>query len=375
MKTLDHLILNELNPANPAFSCNPGDCQTYESLVRTTKNLIFKKVFQLIKEDEVGCYIRNYQRHLIFLSDCITGYRDKISQKSPAYADYIRLLDQVSDHVVGLLDFLNSYFTTHVDLDKEVPNCVKEKAKKRFASKIKQISNLGDFIDDELLKTVLLPAFEFQIDGSENTTTFRRITYLEVLLNEIIDILKKKDDVEDRLKLKLIYLNYNSFRFFYYLQNELKESISAKMDGPAKICALNWHLKQISQMGEKIGFALNPQTRSIKERLLDWIREEISYIEKFPNKTVAHQSSEEKINIGSSVPQLGSIIAIMVKLGFITERERKKLVKMFARGFKTMNSPMISEKHLYNQSKDPASSAREWVKNNMIKAINLINEL
>jgi hypothetical protein len=60
---------------------------------------------------------------------------------------------------------------------------------------------------------------------------------------------------------------------------DMKRAIRLKGDENAKIHALNWYLKQINQVGEIPKLALNPKGRPIKERLLEWIKEEISYIE------------------------------------------------------------------------------------------------
>src|ERR1035437_5363490 len=100
MKTLDQLILKTLNPENPLFSHDLKDLKTSESIIKkldiTIKDSIFKKVFELSKEDEVSCFIKNYQRHLIYLSDCIAGYRAKFNEENPEYSPYIQLLDHVS---------------------------------------------------------------------------------------------------------------------------------------------------------------------------------------------------------------------------------------------------------------------------------------
>ena len=218
MIALDQMVLKTLAPEGPGFSISLKGFQVYEAIKTldiNTKDSIFKKVLELDKEDEVSCFIRNDQGHLIYLCDCIKGYRDKCKafHKSPAYPVYTQLLEQVSDQVAYLLNFLNTYFTAYFDMDKETPIAVREKAKERFALKIMEISQFVVFIHDKLLKAVLLPAFEFQNDGPENVATYRRIMYLEILLNEFTGVLKAGGDLQEALKWKLVCLNFNSLLF------------------------------------------------------------------------------------------------------------------------------------------------------------------
>jgi len=383
MKSLDQLILRKLNPEDPAFSPDPKAFQAYQPLVRnmvvSLKDSIFKKVFEFTKEDEIACFIRNYERQLIYLSNCIEGYRDKLNDaENTGYSNYFRLLDQVSEDIACLLDFLNSYFHTHFDLDKEVPKTIKEKAKKQFALKIMKISQLGDFNQDKLLKTVLLPAFDFQIDDPENVATFRKIMYLDTLLNEIIEVLKTEDEVEEALKWKLFQLNFNSMLFFCYMQKEMKEVTRQKEEDSARICILNWYLKQINQVVENPGFALNPKWRPIKESISVWIREEINYIEKYPSindgKSLKEQYPYAKLKVEPSVPQLGILIAILVQTGFVPEKERKKLVNAFTLVFRTDQVASISEKSLLNKSRELEISTRSWALDILSQATDFVKE-
>jgi hypothetical protein len=386
LKTLDNLILTKLNPNHIGFSPAPQELITYEAsakaLGETIQNSIFNRVCELTEAKHIFYFIRNYQRQLVYLSNCIALYRHKFTTtgQHELYENYNRLLEQLSDLLADVLDFLGSHFPEYFDQDKEVPYAVKERAKKRFASKLTEITRLDNDKNHKLLKAVLLPAFEFQNDEPEYVATFRKINYLEVLLGEVAKVLTTANDAKESLKMKLIYLNFNSFLFFHYMIGEIKERVRKEEDGCTKICLLHWYMKRINQVGEKPGFALIHTGKAINEWLSQWLHEEINFVEKHWRQEkqgkpmLVKQPPNKKIKIHLSVSQAAYLMALFMDTGLFAKGEKANMVRFFASGFQTLQSETISEKSLSNKSTNRETGARTAVKDLLIKMINRINE-
>jgi hypothetical protein len=78
----------------------------------------------------------------------------------------------------------------------------------------------------------------------------------------------------------MLYINYNSLKFFNHCARKIKESYHAKETLNEQLEKLSHYLKIINQQHEKPGFAYKQNHNSLKEQLSEWVTEEIAFSRK-----------------------------------------------------------------------------------------------
>jgi len=183
------------------------------------------------------------------------------------------------------------------------------------------------------------------------------------------------------IKERLIYLNFNSWRFLDYLADKIRCKNRKEENLTDKILIYYNQLKCINQTFIKPKVALYPDGNSLKEMLVDWITEEIYVLEKEHQYNCSNETDKKqfvsggiKLPVNLSVPQLAYITRVFVKIGLIGNIKLTDLLDFLSINMLTKKAENLSAKNLNNHYYAPDDKSTAVVKTYMIEAINEINK-
>jgi hypothetical protein len=183
--------------------------------------------------------------------------------------------------------------------------------------------------------------------------------------------------VDCKLGCSLIYLNFNSFKYFTFLTTVVKEDVSKEKEITKQIERLSFHLKKLNQAHSKPNYVFKPKQESIKEQVSSWILEELAHLEKihqlsmkFPQGTIGELDKNFKLSTELSVPQVAYFIRILVETGFIQNRNQKEVITFFDKHIKTRRAEKISTSSLHSKYYNIEEGTKESIRELVIKLLN-----
>lgn len=351
---------------------------TTDNETERIKKAIIDEVFSLNKDKQVERYIQQHQSALIRLCNSLLKHispkQFKTSLKEANVKTIPGLCFYIYFKLEHILNFIESYFTKYFNQDEKIPTSYRIIGQLEFREKIKTIDHQKKC---ELMEIALYPIQEFISQNSP--ITYRNLIYLKELFNEIKTVCPKCNEKKYycRLRCNLIYLNFNSYKFFTHLTIHIKNEFQKEESLTKQVEIVSFHLKKLNQAQIKPNFAYKPNHTSIKEQLTNWILEEMAFIEKkhqltlkFPNANIDEINSRFKLITNLSVSQVAYFIRILVETGVIQNKNPRELIYFFASHIKTKKTENISPESFRNKYYGTEESAKEVVREMIIKLMN-----
>ncbi len=378
--TIIQSIIKQIAPENLDGKNIEEEFYKYKTLsgkeTERIKRAFIDEVFSLKRDKQIEKYIQQHQSVIIRCTDNLLKYFSPTDLNSIYSYDSSPTLVNLYKHIYcnleELLSYIESYFSKYFNLEDKIPDSYLFIAKREFNEKItKYKRKTFNTQNCELESLALSPINRFR--ANSEITTFKHLIFLKELLNTIFGSCKncKKAEFNCKLQRNLIYLNYNSYRFFCYMINEIIQQYQSKETLSEQIEILSFHLKYINQTQQKPGFIYKPGHYAISDRMLSWLIEEIAFLEKRQQLTINFERSyneklrkDFKILTDHSVAQVAYFIRLLVEVGAILNKNQKELINFFA--------SYISSKHAQQISPD---SFRTKYYNIEEKSINVIRDL
>ncbi|MBN2486105.1 MAG: hypothetical protein JXB34_09045 [Bacteroidales bacterium] len=382
LEFLDSFILEELNPDSSGFSTTPEKLEQWKSTSRTQVTAIQKNIicitFALNNERKAKTFIQNHQNRISFLVNTITGYLEVVPETSnPGYYETIVF---VRERLIDILKFLSSQYKVYFDFGAEATITFKQRACGLFKEKVDEIRGNCLSQDCQLVELALKPVLGFMQQCETAPCSFQTIMYYNALLKEICKLEPGDKSFERKLKFSMICLNYNSYRFFGYLADEIKLELKKIVGHSGKVELLSRYLKEYNQIQEYPDLVLKPKQRPIKEQITIWIIEEIECLERsLKTKTQGTAQNQIvpdsfKIETGMSVAQLGCLARAMMESRAITNQNQRDVIRFFASNVKTKQVDGISAESLRTRFYNIEDSTRAAVKETIIRMLNFLNQ-
>ncbi len=337
-----------------------------------------ERMFNLKNDKQVERYIQRHQSCLIRLCDKIIQQLPPESFQKNTVSNNINSLLEIRYYLYtqleGLLSHIEKYFGKYFNQDENIPSSYRIMGQIELREKLKEEKFCKKC---ELLEIALYPIEDF-ISCNENIS-FKKLIYLKELYKEINTTCSgcKETKPDCKLSCSLLYLNFNSFRFFSYLIGMVKQDIVNHQDVKDKIECLSFHQKKLNQAHLKPNFVYKPKEESIKEQVGDWIYEELSHYEKvhqmslnFSNDTVIELQENFKIMTDMSVSQVAYFIRLLVDTGIIQNKNQREVISFFASHIKTKKTDSISPTSFHNKYYNIDFSTKEDLKERVIKLLN-----
>jgi hypothetical protein len=379
LSIFDKLIAQELNPAAIHGENNVAKFDEYVNHVREEtiriKSSMVSQVFSLETEQHIELYIQNHQTAIINLADVLLSYVNKEQLHLMYVITSDKTLENLHKIMYGaledVLNYIEKYFTKYFNLDLRVLMVYKLLAVREVDEKLTMIKrNLeGKGIDTRLQETALNPMELFIQSSDKALITFRGVLYIKALQTEMLRITEStNEDLSNRIKSMLIYINYNSFHFFQFMTNTMLIEIESEKSDQDKINKLLLFSKTIAQQHVKPSHIYKHKQPSIKAQLVEWINEEIYYLEnkiRLAKKLATTQIDELenfKVNTMLSVSQIAYLTKLFNESGVIKVPNQLALLRLIARFCRTQNMENISSASLRSKYYNTEDSTRLAVK-------------
>ena len=346
------------------------------------KKTFVQVVFSLKDVQYIKLYIQNHQTALIGLSDKVFHNLKQTEERnvntSVNDSSVSNLQKIICWEIDNLLSFMRSYFPKYFNHNDNIPKQYLVVAQKELIENNQKLYSHLEFENNcSLLDIASYPLKKIQ--KSNEPVSFNRLIYIKKLCKQINDscLSCSVNTTNCKLRTDLFYLNFNSYRFFSFLTWEIKQEYIEKDTICGQIEELSYQLKQINQVQVQPDFTYKPEQKSLKEQLLSWLIEEISYLEKKRELSSAISKDNKvqfnkdfKIVTENSVSQVAYFLKLLVEVGAITNKNQRELLQFFAANVKTKQTSQISPESLRTKFYHTNEGTIEAVKDTIIKLLN-----
>ena len=384
LKKIDALIDSLLNQSKDENNdIHQSDIDSIVSEVNEETERIKKsfseQLFSLKNDKQIERYIQQHQSSLIRICDSLVYHIATENFNRKKKATKIGSLPELYFYIYAqleeILSYIERYFGKYFNQDEPIPTSYRIIAQMEFQEKLSHIQKPEKC---EIFNIALYPIQDF-INQNSNIP-FKKLIYLKELFKEISSkcVKCKEQKIDCKLSCSLIYLNFNSFKYFSHLTSIIKEDLQREDELAKQIEILSFHLKKLNQAHSKPNFSFKPKQDSIKEQVGNWILEEMSHLEKihqltlkFPKETLPEFGVSFKLATKLSVPQFAYFIRILVETGIIQNKNQKDVITFFANHVKTKKAENISVASFHSKYYNIEESTKDFIRK---LVINLLKE-
>lgn len=385
---LEHLITRVLH-ITPEPSVPMTDNLLLESakLLDSEEDRIKKKwvheIYAFPDERQLERYIQLHQQELIRLLDLLAGMQTQSKQIDDLH--WHELYRHACHSIEELLIFVEKHFTKYFDPDTKAPvsyiTLTGSDIIRNYGDLQKELQQLNAL--PELIDHVLTPIKLFIENIPSNQITYRRIIYVKEVYKELQQLIthhNREMDINEHLRQTMLYLNYNTIKYFRYFTNYIVEQLADVDSGMGRIEKLSFLLKSVNQTQVKPGVGFNRTIPPMKEQLGDWMTEEIIYLEKMhklSEKQAANTTLSEEFRMKTelSVAQLAYLLKIFIDIKIINNKNTSDLIRFFARFFQTKRMETISYESLRVRFYNVEDSTKKSVRSLLLLMVDHINKM
>ncbi len=350
-----------------------------EAEIDRIKKAFIENAFKF-KEKKVERYIQEHQAMLISLCNELTPYispeKNNNTRGVPKCTDPGNLAF-IYTRLGGLLTFIESHFSKYFNQNETIPVHYQVIGQKEFREKLKAIPLKGGC---RLVGLALYPVKEFI--EQDVKITFRKLIYYKALLNEVKNTCPSCNQAKPVCKLcySLVYLNFNSHKFYNFITSTIKEEYLCQKTSVKKIEKLSFYLKKINQTHEKPNIAYKTKYAPIKTQLTDWLLEEMSHLEKvrqlnlFTGNPARENKSTFKIIVDTSVSQLALLIRLLKEIQLIKNKNLTGVFEFFSSYFETKGSADLSPGSFRSKFYKTDENTKSFIKETLIKLLNQVQK-
>ncbi len=353
------------------------------------KKTIKESVFGYASSEDIEQYIHKQQHALINLCFQLMKVLDSEKQNdiykpASSFTD-IDILNNVFISLEELLRFFEKNYLKYIDGNIQIPYRSALVKIYEIDEKLEVVKStlLNSEISPILLKCIYVPFLKLSAITIEERISYKELIYFNTYLTAFYDEIENSEQAitESRIKEILYEVNFNSIDFFNFeiqaiqLTSNQYDSISEKID-------YYYHcLKTVNQRHCKLHIAFSPELNSLKQQLIFWIEEEISYL----NKKIALNKPEQKVNLfsdiekvklqsGLTVAQLAFFFKLQADVGIISHKIQRDIFRHIAENYQTSKVVDISQDSIKNRYYNIDNSVIEVLKEKIIQILNQIKQ-
>lgn len=281
--------------------------------------------------------------------------------------------------IIDLHNFIYSHFYDLMDKKQTVPFYASVVNENSFVSSAKKILKLLKNVEmDKILYSYIDDKLEKVLNLNVNSRiTYKELSYFNQFLRSFARYMEKSKFyliTEDQIIHFLLAHNFNDYLFCEFLEKRIRTDLTDNHDIQEMKMVLirkKTEYKQINVCSEQ---KLYPQAKSILLLLLNWIENELEYInslEKTENRDILLPPNQIQLNTTMKVSELAYLFKFLHDKNKIQANSINDLAKWIQISFKTSKNKTISIQNLKNNIYNPSSGAIESMKE---LGINLMNE-
>lgn len=353
--------------------------------VSRIKKSINEHVFKLKSQEEIEHYIHKLQQTLVNLSFRVSKLFDSDSQKeiykSAQEFNERDILYLVYITIEDLLRFFERSFLKYIDQNIQIPYRSDLVKLYNIKEKLEIVKSafLKSNIDSELLNIIYKPFLELSVILFPERITYQRLIYSNTFLTAFYDVIQQGNQTLSLPLIKdyLYHYNFNSKQLFNYKVKGIKTKIAEYSDTAAQKDYLYHCLKTTNQQQCMSHIAYEPYLPSLKQQLINWLEEEINYLNKKeflsphkPDNFEKGTSRSPRIISGLSVSQLAHFYKLLFEVGIITNENQSDIIRFLACNFQTVKTKNISIDSLKSKFYNADDSTIEPLRDYVIKLLN-----
>jgi hypothetical protein len=189
----------------------------------------------------------------------------------------------------------------------------------------------------------------------------------------------KHSFTNERLIEILYRLNFNSVDFFHYITSHIEDVVAREERYEGKKNLLYYYQKIYRQRLVRTNMFYQKSLLSIKTQVLNWLQEEIYYLEKISEGKLEKDKAESntgqnKITTQLSVAQLAYILKVMHETGLITATSQWDMFRFVQENVGSKRKDTISAQSLNNKYYNVEAATKTSVKDLLLKILHHINK-
>jgi len=378
LETLYSLIFIELEMSDPD-AIDQWESKLKQEFDRI-KRAFINTVFGIGSEQKIERYIQQHQAELTRMLDELTRSYSADRAKRQVFQVLFYKAHKIIEE---LLDFVEKHFSRYFNVDAKIPDSYKEIVAKDFRKKVRRMEKvLESFELDQKVQAILLaPSRRI---STKRPLTYRELMYLKTLQEQLFELPNVEWPEQDKrmhILLTMIYINFNSYKFFACCVAHLTSMYQNEDTLVGQIDKLAWLSKLINQTQQKPGVAYKLGRDSLKSSLLQWIHEEMAFLEKRHQLTLnlpinkAEELSDFKLNTSLSVAQLAYLTRILLEEKILLNSNQREVLKFLARFVRTKKAENVSAESLRTRYYNVDTSTKEAVKDSIIRLLNNVRKV
>ena len=344
-----------------------------------------ERVFSLKSKGRIEHFIQRKQQALENLShrvirDINPAVAIEIYNFSSEYnkSDCLKV---VYIYLEKLLQFIEIEYLKYLDIEIQVPF-------KTLLVKELEIDNKMNFVktrlleinlDNRLLQIAYQPILKITTFNINQQITYNEFNYYSNYISQIFRYLNNttQSPTSDDVKEWLLDLNLNNLEFFDYSIDTIQDTLKFESSDIEKINKLYQLLKYYNQRQTRNFMKLRQNLPSIKHQIINWIEEEIEYLnkknslEKGNPFQIIHQEELEKMSTDLSVAQLSYFFGLLSQIGIINPKSQIELFRFIAANFKTKSTNTISESSIKNKFYNVEATTINKIREKIFELLNL----
>lgn len=301
-------------------------------------------------ETEIELLVERYQTISANLLDLLFHYQHYESITRELKQFYQAVGAQLEEIIFLLQSAYGRYFNAHLNLP--LPLCIREGNElKRYWKIIASTPN--DSGSNIPIINMLHQCIKKLLHHNEETTvTYQQASYLKNLLKELSGYLSATASPPAYASVTelLISWNFNEFAFIQEVCTGIRTEVENKESDEFRVEFLKNTQKQVNQLLEKSNAAFQYAQPTAKQTILEWIAQELTYLEEKAMVPEKQQVKEGiKIHTSISVPALALITRLFKESGIVTNTNQTEILKFFATHFTTLRKSEFSYGHLHSK--------------------------
>lgn len=222
--------------------------------------------------------------------------------------------------------------------------------------------------------------------NTEDELINKTLRYYEVLMSQLKIINHLEEEINVRLHVSLLHMNYNSHGYINLCISSLWRKLIERIEDAEKITFLRMYKKMMKQIQLKPGLAFLPNNPSTTMVIADWVTEEIDFFNtynefsnEFRNADSAGSDSlvavdvMQKINTTLNRAELITLTKIFMDTGVITYSTPMEILRKVGTYFTTKGSDELNPATLRGRFfNKPNQQTIDSLKDKLIKCLNTL---
>ncbi len=350
IESWDQWVHSELHPAlliQSAQEAPEGYLAMAKELKDVLKTQLLRDTLYNKTEKEIELLVERYQIKVAGLLNLLFHYQQHESI-TPGLKNFF---GSVAAELETIIVLLQNDYGRHFNWDLDLPLSLRL----RKAHEIKkQWKLLFKIVSDQETNTHLVNVLDQSIKGLHHlqegpAISYRQVSYFKNLLKEISGYASTptSPSVYTSLTELLISWKFNDLAFIREVCSEIRIEMEKKESDECRLEFLRGFQKQLGQLLEQNIIPFHAAQPSAKQVILDWIGQELAYLQvvvALPEKKEAQE--EVKMHTSLSVPVLALLTRLLKDSGMITNSNHTEILKFFTSHFTTQQKSEFSYDHM-----------------------------